>query len=129
LPDVGIGEWRKRMGGRGEAAAAQFLQAHGYTVLAQNWRTRGGEIDLVAERTGVLVFVEVKARTSHRFGTPEEAITPAKRRKLIRTAQAYLHSRGKEDSEWRIDVIALDLDPAGKVVRLDHHEDAVQGGW
>ena len=117
------------MGGRGEAAAAQFLQAHGYTVLAQNWRTRGGEIDLVVERTGVLVFVEVKARTSHRFGTPEEAITPAKRRKLIRTAQAYLHSRGKADAEWRIDVIALDLDRSGEVVRLDHYEDAVQGGW
>ena len=125
---MGIGEWRKRMGGRGEAAAAQFLRSHGYAVLAQNWRTRDGEIDLVAERTGVLVFVEVKARTSDRFGTPEEAITPAKRGKPTRIAQAYLLSRGKADAEWRIDVIALDLDRAGGVVRLDHYEDAVQGG-
>ena len=125
---MGIGQWRRRVGVSGEAAAGQFLQQHGYMILAQNWRTRAGEIDLVAERDGMLVFVEVKARTSHRFGTPEEAITPAKRRKLIRTAQAFLRSRGQEERAWRIDVVALDLDAAGSVVRLEHYEDAVQGG-
>jgi putative endonuclease len=122
---VGIGEWRKRMGGQGEAAADRYLRSHGYTILAHNWRTRAGEIDLVAEREGVLVFVEVKARTSHQFGRPEEAVTPAKRRRLIRTAQAYLQSRGTEDAAWRVDVIALDLDRSGGVLRLDHYQDAV----
>jgi putative endonuclease len=123
---VGIGGWRKRVAESGEAAAGRFLEERGYTILAQNWRTPGGEIDLVAERGGVLVFVEVKARTSHRFGTPEEAITPAKRRTLIRTAQAFLRSRASDDAQWRIDVVALDLDSDGKVVRLEHYEDAVQ---
>ncbi len=122
-----IGAWRKRVGAQGEILAGQHLQSHGYTILARNWRFRGGEIDLVAEKAGALVFVEVKARSSHRFGTPEEAITPTKRRRLIRTAQAFLRSRGVEDAGWRIDVIALDLDPQGKVLRLEHYEDAVQG--
>jgi putative endonuclease len=124
---MGIGEWRKRVGASGEAAAGQFLLQHGYTILAQNWRTRTGELDLVAERGGVVVFVEVKARTSHRFGLPEEAITPAKRRKLIHTAQAFLRRERREGAEWRIDVIALDLGQDGRVLRLDHYEDAVQG--
>jgi len=124
---MSIGDWRKRMAHTGEVAAGRFLEERGYAILAQNWRTRGGEIDLVTERDGVLVFVEVKARTTHRFGTPEEAITPAKRRKLVRTAQAFLRSRGSDDAQWRIDVLAIDLDGEGRVLRLEHYEDAIRG--
>lgn len=123
-----IGKWRKRIAAQGESAARRHLKAHGYAILAQNWRFPGGEIDLVALQGGTLVFVEVKARSSHSFGIPEEAITSAKRRKLIRSAQAYLLSEGRQDEHWRIDVVAVDLDPRGQVLRLEHYEDAVQGG-
>jgi len=82
----------------------------------------------VAEKDGEIVFVEVKARRSHAFGTPEEAVTRAKQRKLIRTAYAYLARQGSPNTPWRIDVIALDLNAQGEVVRLEHLENAVGEG-
>jgi putative endonuclease len=115
------------IGAHGEELAAKHLVAKGYRILDRNWRSRRGEIDLVAEKDGEIVFVEVKARRSHAFGTPEEAVTRAKQQKLIRTANAYLARRGSPDTRWRIDVIALDLNVEGEVVRLEHFENAVSG--
>ncbi len=116
------------VGTHGEELAAKHLAAHGYRVLDRNWRWRQGELDLVAEKGGEIVFVEVKARRSHAFGTPEEAVTREKQRKLIRTAQAYLARRGRQADPWRIDVIALDLNAQGELVRLEHLENAVGQG-
>jgi len=118
----------KELGAHGEELAAKHLAEAGYRVLDRNWRWRQGEIDLVAEKAGEIVFVEVKARRSHVFGIPEEAVTRSKQRKLIRTAYAYLARRGSPDARWRIDVIALDLNAEGEVVRLEHFENAVWGG-
>jgi len=118
----------KEIGALGEELAAKHLAAKGYRVLDRNWRWRQGEIDLVAEKDGEIVFVEVKARRSHAFGTPEEAVTRAKQRKLIRTAYAYLARHGSPNTRWRIDVIALDLNAQGEVVRLEHLENAVGEG-
>src|SRR5947209_7314149 len=70
-----------RIGRRGEEAAAEQLKAAGYRILARNYRCPSGEIDLVAEERGVLVFVEVKTRSSAAYGSPRDAVTPAKRRK------------------------------------------------
>jgi putative endonuclease len=123
-----MGPATKEVGAHGEELAAKHLAANGYRVLDRNWRWRQGELDLVVEKGGEIVFVEVKARRSHAFGTPEEAVTRAKQRKLIRTAQAYLASRGSPDARWRIDVIALDLSAQGEVIRLEHLENAVGEG-
>lgn len=89
-----------------EARAAAFLRALGYQILERNYRWRGGEIDLIARDGDCLVFVEVKARGSERFGLPEEHVTPEKRKKLVRTAQRYLLEH-PTDLAVRFDVVAL----------------------
>ena len=117
----------KELGAYGERLAAEFLVDQGHRVLARNWRWRKGELDLVTEIHGTVVVVEVKTRRSHDFGAPEESITAAKQRKLVQTARAYLRDSKKEDAQWRIDLIAIDVDPNGDVRRIEHFEDAVHG--
>jgi putative endonuclease len=85
---------RQRLGARGEQLAADWYTAHGYTVVARNWRCREGELDLVVARDGELVFCEVKTRSSDRFGVPAEAVTPAKQRRLRVLAARYLAEGG-----------------------------------
>jgi putative endonuclease len=118
----------KEIGALGEELAAKHLAASGYRLLHRNWRWRRGELDLVVEKDGEIVFVEVKARRSHTFGTPEEAVTRAKQRKLVQTAYAYLARERRQNAPWRIDVIALDLSAQGEVIRLEHLENAVGEG-
>jgi putative endonuclease len=79
-----------RLGAQGEVLAARWYAARGYTIVARNWRCPDGELDLVAARPGELVFCEVKTRTSNRFGSPAEAVTPAKQRRLRRLAARFL---------------------------------------
>jgi putative endonuclease len=118
---------RQGVGLRGEAIAQRHLRSLGYEILASNWRSAEGEIDLIARQGEELVFVEVKARASRRYGPPEEAVTPAKQRRLQRTALAYLTANDLHESAWRVDVIAIDLSPSGAVVRLEHYPDAIEG--
>jgi putative endonuclease len=99
-------------GARAEALAAQFLTAHGLTVVTRNFRTRFGEIDLIARDRGVLVFVEVRMRRSARYGGAMASITAAKRARLVRAARGYLAMIGREPP-CRFDAIAMrGLDPA-----------------
>src|SRR5262245_54109214 len=76
-------------GAGGEETAREHLEALGYRILARNYRCRYGEIDLIADDHGVIVFVEVKTRSPSSYGTPRDAVTPAKRRKMARTASHY----------------------------------------
>ena len=109
------GDNRKRLGNAGERLAAERLRQAGYVVRALNYRCRAGEIDIVAEEAGDLVFVEVKTRRGDAYGLPEEAVTPAKQRKLIAAAQTYLEAHGCADASWRVDVVAVALTPAGRL--------------
>lgn len=118
---------RDQVAARGESLARSHLERLGYRIHAHNWRSREGEIDLVAEDDGTLVFVEVKTRTGDRFGSPEESVTHAKQRHLRAAALAYLEAHELPDASWRIDVIAIDLDASGAPVRLDHYPNAVYG--
>ena len=120
---------RRSLGDRGEALARRHLEECGMRALATNYRTPEGEIDLVAADGDTLVFVEVKLRRGQGFGTPEEALTPAKRRKLLANAFAYLQEHGLDDdmTPWRIDLVAIELDRGGKLLRLDHYPHAVTG--
>lgn len=117
---------RREVGAWGEAIAARHLAGHGYTVRDRNWRFGHGELDIVAERAGVVVFVEVRTRHGDAFGAPEETLTPGKQAKLIETAQAYLDAHDLGDAQWQIDVIAIELDGRNAVTRLDHIEAAVE---
>ena len=84
-------------------------------------------MDIIAEHGGWLVFVEVRARRGRNLGTPEESITPTKRATLIRVAQSYLVETDWPETNWRIDVVAVEFTPAGKLTRVDVYENAVIG--
>jgi putative endonuclease len=98
---------RSARGAEGERAAAQFLESRGYRILARNYRTRLGEIDLIAEEGRTLVFVEVKARRDDRFGGPAAAITRAKQARIARLAQQYLAGRRLTARPCRFDVVLI----------------------
>ena len=117
---------RRERGRRGEEVAEAYLRARRYAILARNWRTRVGEIDLVASRDGVVVFVEVRGRHGARFGTPFESVDARKRAKLGRMAAAFLQSRRLEDRVARFDVIGVDWDQAEPAV--EHLEGAFDLG-
>ncbi len=114
---------RQRLGRLGEAAAEQVLQRAGLRVLARRFRLRTAEIDLVAERADLVVFVEVKARRGDRYGTPAEAVTAVKRRRMARAALAFLSRHGRTDRRARFDVVEVFVDDSG-VRRVRHIEDA-----
>jgi len=105
---------RSEVGRAGEQAAAEFLTTLGYRVLGRNVRFRHGEIDLIADDHGVLVFVEVKTRTGQGFGTAAEAVTISKQIRLVRLAEVYLASIGGTDRPCRFDVIAVEETPSGE---------------
>ena len=103
---------RQRLGRAGEELVARHLAAAGHEVLLRNWRCPAGEVDIVIRDADTLVLVEVRARSSRRFGTPEESITPAKRATLLDCGQ-YLVAELAWDGPWRIDVAAVEMGPAG----------------
>jgi putative endonuclease len=98
---------RLALGAHGEDLAASWYERHGYEVVARNWRCREGELDLVVRRGRALVFVEVKARTSDRFGLPAEAVTIRKQQRLRTLAVRFLAEAGGGASSLRFDVVAI----------------------
>lgn len=107
----------------GEKLAAQYLQAHGYEILASRYRTRNGEADLVARIQDTLVFVEVKARTNTKHGTPAEAVTAKKQKNATMAAMAYLQQNGCMDALCRFDVVEVFL-PGGQICHITNAFDA-----
>lgn len=106
-------EARITLGRCGEEAAALYLAAQGYSIVARNLRTRVGEIDIIAQRAQTIVFVEVKTRRSIAYGTPQEAVGPRKQRQIIRAAQWYLSDAQNRRLQPRFDVIAILYLPSG----------------
>lgn len=118
---------RENFGASAERVAALHLEAHGYRILARNVRTRAGEIDLIAEDADGLAFVEVKARRGRAYGPPEEALTARKQLQLVKLAEGFIAAHpGYADRTWRIDVVAIELDRSGKLVRIELVKNAVQ---
>ena len=117
---------RQGLGAWGEDLAARHLAGKGYEIVARNWRCEIGELDLVARDGADLAFVEVRTRRGQALGTPEESITPAKQARLIDLAEAYVQAQDWQ-SGWRIDVVAVALDRRGRLLRVDHYENAVTG--
>jgi putative endonuclease len=98
---------RRLLGQTGEAVVAAWYEAEGYDVLARNWRCREGEIDLIAANGRTLVFCEVKARSSDAFGTPAEAVTPAKQARIRRLAARWLSEATVRRAVIRFDVAGV----------------------
>ncbi len=118
---------RRRLGQWGENVAAHHLEAGGLVLIERNWRRRGGEIDLVARDGETFVFVEVKTRRGREFGAPEEALTARKAQKLLELGQLYMAEHELDDVNWRIDLVAVELDDTGLLLRCDHIPNAVLG--
>ncbi len=100
---------RSKLGSQGEAVAAAHLRAAGLTLMERNFRTRYGEVDLVARDGDAIVFIEVKTRRGNAYGGPEESVTRRKRGRLAKTAMHYLQAHGLEQRSWRIDVVGITL--------------------
>lgn len=106
-----VHEGNRRTGDVGESLAVTFLRKNGYVIVEQNYRCALGEIDVIARDRGVLVFVEVKARRTERYGGPKWAVTPQKKRKISMVALEYLKKTGQMDTDARFDVVAIRLFP------------------
>lgn len=98
----------------------------GYEIEATNYRTRVGEIDIIARDNDWLVFVEVKTRTNRAFGAGNEQISTKKSLRLQAAAQSYLAENGVENSEWRIDLVSVEMDRSGRISRIDHVKSAIE---
>ena len=118
----------REIGALGEKIAAEYLTRLGYVIRERNFRSREGEIDIIAEKDDFLIFIEVRTRTSSSFGTPEESVTTQKKERLLALAEAYREDRDDLPPSWRIDVVALELGPKGKVSRLELIENAISPG-
>jgi putative endonuclease len=111
-------ERRRARGDAAEERASLYLERSGFTIEERNYRTKSGEIDIVARKGEVLVFVEVRSLEVPDFGTPEESVTPAKRRRIVGAARQYLSK--VLPSSWRearFDVIAIEGNGDAAVLR------------
>jgi putative endonuclease len=116
---------RRVLGDLGERLAVQHLLAKGYRICERNFRVREGEIDIVAQHGDLLAFVEVRCRRGDAMGTAGESLTSVKQQRLIALAEAYGQVRDGLPAQRRIDVIAVDFAPGGRLLSLDHIEGAV----
>jgi putative endonuclease len=109
---------RQTLGKLGEDLAVEELERRGYAVAARRYRTPCGEIDIVCDHAGVLVFVEVKARLDAEFGTAAEAVTPRKQRRLTRMACEYLARELVVDRPCRFDVVTVMFDGPAPLIEV-----------
>jgi putative endonuclease len=116
---------RSETGALGERIACDFLGENGYEILENNYRCPEGEIDIVARQADTLVFVEVRTKKSRLFGSPEESITPAKMGKLRTLAQYYRQKHENLPTDWRIDVVAIEMEKSCRITRIEIIENAI----
>jgi len=118
----------RKLGELGERAARGYIERMGFTILDTSYRCPYGEVDIIALDGDSLVFLEVRTRSSNALGRPEESMPLSKGRKLIATAETYLQSRTDLPYQWRIDLIAVDVDRRGRITRIERTENAVSNG-
>ena len=98
---------RQKFGEKSESIAVSYLKKKGYKIVEQNYRTKLGEIDIIAKEKGTIVFVEVKSRKSKNFGNPKWAVTPQKQRKISMVALQYLKTTRQSNVKARFDVVSI----------------------
>lgn len=113
---------RSEFGFWAEDYVAQYLESRNYSILGRNYRKPWGEVDIIAEKSGVLIFVEVKASKSDQVGfEPENRANSEKLRRLVRAVQTYLASkRYSPEQDWQVDIVALTLSQNRGVVKIRH---------
>jgi len=118
---------RQQLGADGESMACAELERLGYAIVERNYRIRSGEIDIVANDAGTVVFVEVKTKTDGSFGDPVDEVTPQKQRQIIAMGEYYSTYCCPPNTPCRFDVVAVDLSimPA----RITIYQDAFRPGW
>ena len=114
---------RRALGARGESLAGDWYVERGYTILDRNWRTRSGELDLVLEQDRVIIFCEVKTRTSDAFGAGVEAVTREKQQRIRRLASQWLEQHDRPNRGLRFDVVSI-LAPRDESPKIDVYEAA-----
>jgi len=117
---------RQSLGKYGESLAADYLERHGYHIILRNFKARYGEIDIIAQKGSILVFVEVKTRMGRKYGVPEEAVTPRKIHEVTLTAEYYYLLNPHLPKSHRIDVIAIELNPDKTIKDFHHIENITQ---
>lgn len=110
----------QRLGRRGERIAAWYLRLRGYRILARNYRTPYGELDLVARQGDEVVFVEVKTRTARTYGYPEEAVHAGKLRHIVAAAEVYRTRERRANQPFRIDVISVEPARGLRLPKITH---------
>lgn len=113
---------RQEIGKWGEGMATEYLEDHGYQLIARNVRTPYGEIDIIVEKEAITIFIEVKTRTTSSYGPPEISVTPRKQEHMLAAADHY--AQENEIDHWQIDVIAVEGKP-GKQPDFTHFENAI----
>jgi len=117
-----VADHNVKMGRLGEQLAARFLVGKGYRVLAKNFYTRYGEIDLVVSKNDEIIFVEVKTRTSSEYGYPEVAVDNNKIKNLLKAIQIYFKDNGVKKF-WRLDTVAIELNLENKKAQIRWFKD------
>lgn len=112
------------LGRIGERKAVRYLRKLGFVILATNYRTPLGEIDIIAREENTLAFVEVKTRSSAHYGLPQEAVDRRKQHKLSRMAHAFLNDRGGQEMACRFDVVAVLIGAGGRTREIELIRDA-----
>jgi putative endonuclease len=116
---------RISLGRLGEVLAGTFLEERGYTILGRNIRTPYGEIDLIAQQGGTIIFLEVKTRSSKTLGPPEISITPVKQAHMRSAAEYYIQQHPELNNDWRLDVIAIQLQADQTSPQIVHFENVI----
>ena len=118
---------RQQLGSEGESLACDELEKLGYCIVERNYRIRSGEIDIVANDAGTVVFVEVKTKTSGDFGDPVEEVTPQKMRQLVSMGEEYHAFHCQPTTPCRFDVVGVDCSLMPPKITL--YQDAFRPGW
>ena len=117
--------YRQQVGQFGERLAAQYLIRQGFEIVGRNVKTSYQEIDLIAKLKDLLVFVEVKTRTSTKFGQADEAVGPVKIANLKQAVQNYLYANNLAPLAIRVDLISVDIDKNKKTAKIKHYKDII----
>src|SRR3989338_5592838 len=132
-----MSRYKKNLGAYGEDLACQFLLRHGYTIIARNFFCKYGELDIVAmhpSNSEIICCIEVKTRLSHEYGSPEEAVTGDKIKKLHDTTCSFFSHHKIKEKHFRLDIISIFIDTLAKKARIKHlkalgEEDFNQKSW
>jgi putative endonuclease len=121
---MSVNNAKQVLGKEGERIAEQYLKRKGYKLVERNYRCSAGEVDLIVLDRRVIVFVEVKTRTGHGFGTPLEAVQPRKQRKMMQAAQFFLSQKKLHQRDARFDVVGISW--PGREPVIEHVENAFE---